>query len=356
MNNLQKRSFLHPSMARGMRTSFQHETRTMILLLGASGYFGRAFAGELRRRGCSFIPLSRRAFDYTRFDFLFDYIRTTRPVFVINAAGYNGCFSAPDDIDREQAMAANALLPQMIARVCLMTRTPWAHVSSGSIYSGVKVLENNRWRVERDSAKPGLSELQAANPKHFTGFNELDEPNFSFRYPPCDFCNGAKALAEEAIREIGESYIWRLREPFNERNEPCNLLARLPSSGLRGLNSLSHLEDCVRACLDLWEYRASFGIYNVVNPGAIDVGNLARRVDRAKRTHGLNWNDRGQVARSSGQSASSNCVLDSSKLLKAGVKLRSLEDALGDSLDRLASSARGARIVERVLSASGAPA
>ena len=52
----------------------------MILLLGASGYIGRAFASELRRRGHSFIPLTRRAFDYTRFDFLFDYLRTMRPV------------------------------------------------------------------------------------------------------------------------------------------------------------------------------------------------------------------------------------------------------------------------------------
>jgi dTDP-4-dehydrorhamnose reductase len=60
----------------------------MIVLLGSSGYFGRAFAAELRRRGQSFIPLTRTAFDYTRFDYLFDYLRTMKPVFLINAAGY----------------------------------------------------------------------------------------------------------------------------------------------------------------------------------------------------------------------------------------------------------------------------
>ena len=62
----------------------------MILLLGASGYYGRAFASELRRRGQSFIPLTRKTFDYTRFDFLFDYLRRTKPVFLINAANYVG--------------------------------------------------------------------------------------------------------------------------------------------------------------------------------------------------------------------------------------------------------------------------
>ena len=62
--------------------------KNMILLLGASGYIGRTFADELRGRGHCFIPLTRRAFDYTRFEFLFDYLRTMRPLFLINAASY----------------------------------------------------------------------------------------------------------------------------------------------------------------------------------------------------------------------------------------------------------------------------
>ena len=114
----------------------------MILLLGASGYVGQAFSAELRRRRWSFIPLTRRAFDYTSFDILFDYVRKMRPEFIINAAGYapnpnvDACESA-----REEVLCANALLPQTIARACLMTNTPWGHVSSGSIYTGAKVAE-----------------------------------------------------------------------------------------------------------------------------------------------------------------------------------------------------------------------
>src|SRR5580692_10176971 len=117
----------------------------MILLLGASGYMGRAFASELRRRGHSFIPLTRRAFDYTRFDFLFDYLRTMRPVFLVNAASYECASTGPvPEAEREKMMAANTILPQMIARVCLMTKTPWGHVSSGSVYGGAKVLQNGK--------------------------------------------------------------------------------------------------------------------------------------------------------------------------------------------------------------------
>jgi dTDP-4-dehydrorhamnose reductase len=318
----------------------------MILLLGASGYFGRAFASELRRRGHSFIPLTRQAFDYTRFDFLFDYLRTVRPAFVINAAGYCGDDSnAPEDIAREKAMSANALLPQMIARVCLMTKIPWGHVSSGSIYKGVKVLENNRWRVEKDVTRRELVQEYSQSPDRFQGFTEIDEPNFSFRFPPCDFYNGTKALAEEAIREIGQSYIWRMREPFNERNEPCNLLGRLDYSGLSGLNSLSHLEDCVRACLDLREYRAPFGIYNVVNPGAIDVGVISQQLQRRRKL--TRFASTPIISQRATRNSPTNCVLDASKLLKAGVKIRPLDEAIEDSLDRWESSARRALQTER---------
>src|SRR6267378_1567245 len=64
----------------------------MILLLGATGYVGQAFARALRSRKDSFIPLSQSAFDYTRFEFLFDYIRKVGPELVINAdeQGNNG--------------------------------------------------------------------------------------------------------------------------------------------------------------------------------------------------------------------------------------------------------------------------
>ena len=62
----------------------------MILLLGSSGYMGQAFATELRRRGDSFIPLTRKAISYADFNLLFDFVRKLRPEFIINAAGYPG--------------------------------------------------------------------------------------------------------------------------------------------------------------------------------------------------------------------------------------------------------------------------
>src|SRR5678815_1300081 len=138
----------------------------MILLLGATGYFGQAFANELRRRGQRFIPLTRKAFDYTNFDLLFDYVRRMRPEFLINAAGYAGKPNVDAGEDARQAVfQANILLPKTIARICLLTNTPWGHMSSGCIYSGAKVFENGCMRVEKDLSRPELRQAFSAHPE-----------------------------------------------------------------------------------------------------------------------------------------------------------------------------------------------
>ena len=317
----------------------------MIVLLGSSGYFGSAFAAELRRRGQSFIPLTQSAFDYTRFDYLFDYLRKMKPVFLINAASYT-CSAEEENSDkaREQCMLANALLPQMIARVCLMTKTPWGHVSSGSIYNGAKMMEHGQASVVKDLSRRGIRERFDKHPEDFFGFNELDDPNFSFRHAPVSFYSGTKALAEEAIRDIGLTYIWRLRLPFNEKDSPCNFLCQFQRQTTvpDTMDSLSHTEDCVRACLDLWTINAPYGIYNVTNPGAVALRRLAEAMQTSGRL--LRLPEFATAAEDPlaalTKTPQSHCILDASKLLATGVKLRPLEEAWQDSLHKMRQAAR----------------
>lgn len=309
----------------------------MILLLGATGYIGQAFADELRRRGCLFIPLTRKALDYTNFDILFDYVRKIKPEFLINAAGYTGkpnvdaCESARGD-----TIQGNMLFPQMVARVCFMTNIPWGHVSSGCIYSGAKIAQNNRMRIEKDLAKPRLQQLFAEHPECFCGFTESDDPNFSFRSPPCSFYSGTKALAEEILGGVGNGYLWRLRIPFDEFDNPRNFLTKVQRYArvYDNVNSLSHRGDFVRACLDLWERQAPFGIYNVTNPGAVttrQVVDLIEKIIRPDRPFQYWKNDR-EFYSVAAKTPRSNCILDVSKLLAAGVRMRNVSDALHSAL------------------------
>ena len=309
----------------------------MILLLGASGYIGRAFANELRRRGDGFIPLTRKAINYADFNLLFDYVRKLRPEFIINAAGYRGSPNVDAcELAREETLFANTLLPQTIARVCSMTNTPWGHVSSASIYSGAKVLDGGTMRIEKDLNHPELRRLLAEHPESIHGFTEWDEPNFSFRRLPCNFYSGTKALAEEAIRGIGRSYIWRPGIPFNEREESRNFLARIQQypKVYDSVNSISQVEDFVRACLNLWERQAPFGIYNVVNPGVVttrQVVEMIQRILKPDRRFEF-WKNDEEFYHSDARTPRPNCILDAAKLLGAGVEMRPVEEALEDSL------------------------
>lgn len=311
----------------------------MILLLGATGYIGQAFAAELRRRQHLFIPLTRKAVDYTDFNILFDYVRQSKPDFLVNAAGFTG--SPNIDIcetARAETLQGNAVFPQMVARVCLMTNTPWAHISSGCIYSGAKVLENGMLHIERDLNQQRLQQLFANHPERFYGFTELDDPNFSFHSPPCSFYSGTKALAEESLRAFSQCYIWRLRVPFDEFDHPRNYLSKIQNypKVYDNINSLSHRGDFVRACLDLWEQRAPLGTYNVTNPGAVTTRYV---VDRIKSTLKVDrrfhfWKDDTEFYRHAVKALRSNCILDVSKLLNAGVKMRPIQEALDDALRR----------------------
>ena len=133
------------------------------------------------RRKLPFTPLSRREADYTRFDALWNFLKTKKPEFVINAAGYTGkpnvdaCETA-----RADTLAGNTLLPQTIAHACAAAGIPWGHVSSGCIFSGAKVALNGQTRAEKDMTRPELRALVEQSPQSIHGFTETDKPIFHF--------------------------------------------------------------------------------------------------------------------------------------------------------------------------------
>ncbi len=309
----------------------------MILLLGASGYIGQAFERELQRRGVPFRSLSRRQVDYTQFETLRKFLSETKPSFLVNAAGYTGkpnvdaCETA-----RADTLQGNTLFPLTLAHACAVANVPWGHVSSGCIYAGAWVTENGQRCEEKDLMRPELRGLLGSNRNAITGFLEGDEPNFSFRRPPCSFYSGTKALAEEALAGASQAYVWRLRIPFDEIDNARNYLTKVQrySKVYDNVNSLSHRGDFVRACLDLWERRAPFGTYNVTNPGFVTTRQVIERIEKTLRPDRKFefWADDEEFYKVAAKTPRSNCVLDVSKLLATGVKLRSVEDALEDSL------------------------
>lgn len=309
----------------------------MILLLGGTGYIGQAFATELERRKRPFVALSRRDLDYTRFDLLLGFLKSRKPEFVVNAAGYTGKPNVDAcEVAKADTLVGNTLLPQTIAHACAAMNIPWGHVSSGCIYSGAKIRTGNQVWAEKDMSKPEMRKLIEEAPENILGFTETDTPNFSFRDGPCSFYSGTKALGEEAMAGIGQSYIWRLRIPFDEYDGARNYLSKVQRyiKAYDNVNSISHRADYAAACLDLWEKRVAYGIYNVTNPGFITtrqvIGMIEKILKPGKQFEF--WANDEEFYKVAAKTPRSNCVMDVSKLLAAGVKIRPVGEALEHSL------------------------
>lgn len=218
-----------------------------------------------------------------------------------------------------------------------LTNTHFGHVSSGSIYLGGKVADNGGFRIEEDLGLSATRALLACYPEKLRGFTELDDPNYSFKCGPCSFYSGTKALAEEALRDC-QGYVWRLRLPFNEQDDPNNFLSQL-QQGLKhpdAIHSLSYLDECVGACLELWERRAALGVYNVVNPEPVSTHEVVQLIQRllkpARPLQVLVYDKESPPIAE--RVPCPGGLLDISKLLRAGITLKSTRQALERALQK----------------------
>ena len=283
----------------------------MILLLGGSGYVGGAFQQFLQSRDIDSVSLTRSSVDYTRPETLAAFLHEKQPSFLINCAGYTGKPNVDACEDHKaECLFGNAVLPGIISRACQTTGTPWGQVSSGCVYDGRRP----------DGA----------------GFTEEDPPNFSFRTNNCSFYSGTKGLGEEVLDDDDNCYVWRLRIPFNEVDSPRNYLTKLIRYDrlLRAENSLSQLDEFVRSCWQCWERRIPFGIYNMTNPGFVttdEVVDLIRESGVVQKDFSF-FEDDDEFMKVAARTPRSNCVLDSSKLSRAGIEMTEVHEAIAIAL------------------------
>jgi dTDP-4-dehydrorhamnose reductase len=283
----------------------------MIILLGGSGYIGSAFQRFLQARGLTYRVIRRNEIDYTQIETLTAFLQREQPSFLINAAGYTGRPNVDAcELHKTECLFGNAVLPGIIQEACARVNLPWGHVSSGCIYTGTRAA--------------------------VSGFQEDDAPNFTFRQNNCSFYSGTKALGEEVLAGAPCCYLWRLRIPFNEVDGPRNYLSKLMRYDrlLEARNSISQLDEFVRAGWECWERRVPFGTYNITNPGSVtthEVVELIRRSDRCRKEFSY-FNDEADFMHKAGKTPRSNCVLDSSKLLATGIRLTEVHEAIESSL------------------------
>ena len=310
---------------------------TDYVILGASGYIGQAFVEELEKRGRTYIPLSRSIVDYTRFRPLLNFLQEVKPQFLINSAGYTGkpnvdaCEKARND-----TILGNITLVEAVANACDVAGIPFGHVSSGCIYSGAKLRIDGKVRVAKNLMDPEIKPLWEKNRDVVEGFTEKDESNFSFDDPPCSFYSGTKAAAEKLLKRYDNHFVWRLRIPFDERDNPRNYLTKLMTYPklYDNANSLSHRGDFARVCVELWEQRSKLGTYNVANKQWIttrDVGALLRQYrDASLRLRFFENED--HFYKEAAVTPRSNAIMSVDAVTSLGIDLLPIQEALERSL------------------------
>ena len=318
----------------------------MVFLLGATGYIGQAFDKELAQRKIPFRVVSRKEIDYTDYRVLRAALQKEKPEFVINAAGFTGKPNVDAcENQKGETVAGNVTLAQTVAQACDAAGVKLGFVSSGCIYTGAKVRQEcGTWAVEDRLTEPLVSELLSTRSERVAGFSETDEPNFCFSHNNCSFYSGTKALAEEVMAGFPDFYVWRLRIPFDEFDGHRNYLSKVQryAKVYQNWNSISHRGDFVAACLDTWLQKITGGVYNVVNPGYISTREVVQKIqERLKPAWKPKfWESDDEFYRFGAVTPRSNCILDTTKILKAGIRIRSFQEALDEALECWASEKR----------------
>jgi UDP-glucose 4,6-dehydratase/3,5-epimerase/4-reductase len=279
----------------------------MIVILGASGYLGTRFRQFFERSGVRYCPLGRKQVNYYDVDELSAALFSCRPSLVINCAGYTGRPNVDACEDHKaECLAANAALPAVAAEACQRLDVPLGHVSSGCIFTG--------------------------NGPGGRGFSEQDRPNFTFQQNNCSFYSGCKALGEEALEPFGDCYIWRLRIPFDNTDSSRNYISKLLRYQrlLEARNSLSNLDEFVEACYQCYQDSLPPGIYNLTNTGSVTTRQVVELIQQhrlANRPFSF-FRDEQEFMQIAAKTPRSNCILDNSKALAAGLQLSPVHEAL----------------------------
>ncbi|HEX6719714.1 MAG TPA: family 1 glycosylhydrolase [Pyrinomonadaceae bacterium] len=119
-----------------------------LLITGATGTLGQAFARICTKRGLAYQLLRRDELDIADRDSVLKALDRYEPWSVINAAGYVRVDDA--EADAERCMRENVVGPVCLAKECERNQLPFVTFSSDLVFDGLK----NKLYVESDTCSP----------------------------------------------------------------------------------------------------------------------------------------------------------------------------------------------------------
>ncbi|WP_210466532.1 family 1 glycosylhydrolase [Rufibacter roseolus] len=235
------------NMAAGPLRQLNNLTVQPLLITGATGTLGRAFAKVCDVRGIPYVLLSRQDMDIADEASVEETLRKFQPWALVNTAGYvrvDDAESEPEACYRE-----NTLGPAVLAKVCQAQNIGFVTFSSDLVFDG---------------NKPTL-------------YAEKDEAN------PLNVYGSSKALAEEQVQAaMSGALVIRTSAffgPWDEHNFVYKALKAIAhqETFLAAEDSIvtpTYVPDLVNAALDLLIDGES-GIWHLANQGALSWAQLA---------------------------------------------------------------------------------
>jgi len=220
-----------------------------ILITGATGTLGRAFARLCRKRNLAYRLLSRQDMDITDPDSVERALDKYQPWAIINTAGYVRVDDAEQDAER--CFRENAIGPAILAAACARHGVHLTTFSSDLVFDGA----SDRPYVESDTVAPlnvyGRSKAEA-------------ELRVQDRHP------GALVVRTSAFFGPWDKYNFvTLALQALERGEPFRAARDMAISP-------TYVPDLVHACLDL-AIDGESGVWHLANVGTLTWAELAER-------------------------------------------------------------------------------
>jgi dTDP-4-dehydrorhamnose reductase len=265
-----------------------------ILITGATGTLGQAFARICAHRGLAFVLTRRDEVDITDEASIAAALDRHKPWAVINAAGFVRTWEADQKFD--ECLAINAAGPELLARSCKAAGLPLVTFSSDRVFDGTL----GRPYVEPDETAP-----------------------------TCAY-GRSKAEAEARVLAL-DSDVLIVRSsaffgPWDRYNFLFNTIEKLKRGeevieSDRTFVSPTYVPDLVHATLDLL-LDGEKGIWHLTNQGAISWHDLAREAAAVAKL------DTSLIRRL--RPADDGVAADTSLTSSRGLLLRPLDQALGE--------------------------
>ena len=166
-----------------------------------------------------------------------------------------------------------------------------------------------------------------------------------------------KALGEEVVAPYPNVYIWRVRIPFDQFDHPRNYLTKLMRYNrlLDARNPISELREFVDASVRCWERRIPFGVYNMTNSGSIttrEVVDMIAKSGVCEKEYTF-FESEAEFMHIAASTPRSNCVMSSDKLLRTGILLTEVHDAIERDLHKWRKAGFGQLLIGGLRFGSG---